>query len=274
MAMTLEAKERLAACDRPRRVVLLGASNVTRSLPTALATARQMADGPVEVLAAFGHGRSYGKRTPVLFRELPGILECALWEELSRRPPLATGALLTDIGNDLLYDVPPAQIAEWVGGCVERLQRAGARVTLTPLPLCSVEHLSPRAYLIARSLLFPFCRIDHATIMRRAYDLDAQLRALAKEFDVTLVEHRREWYGLDPIHIRARHWRSAWTELFQAWQADATPAAPSGSLRRWFYLRTRAPERRWWFGREFRTAQPAGRLADGTTLGVLLRACW
>ena len=266
MTMTLEAKAKLASVERPERIVILGASNVARSLATAVECGRQLAGGPLDVIAAFGHGRSYGKRMPVLFRELPGIRECGLWDDLARRPALATAAILTDIGNDLLYDVPPAQIAEWVADCVQRLQQAGARVAVTALPFCSVERLSPRAYLIFRSLLFPSCRIDHATIMRRAYDLEAQLRSVAKEHDATILEHRREWYGLDPIHIRRRWWREAWTHWYQPWRPDepAPPVAPS--MPRWLYLQTRAPDRRWLFGREFRKAQPAGRLRDGSTL--------
>jgi hypothetical protein len=264
----LDVKETLAPAVPPRRLVLLGASNVTRSISVALASAQQRAGSPLEILAAFGHGRSYGKRMRLLLRELPGIRECALWDELSRRPPLPTAAILTDIGNDLLYDVSPEQIAEWVGDCVERLQRAGARVTLTPLPLCSADRLSPRAYLIARSLLFPFCRIDFATIMQRAHDLDAHIRALARKYDVALVEHRREWYGFDPIHIRRPYWREAWHELFQHWGGDAPTREVSSSLRRWLYLQTRSEERRWWLGREVRTPQPHGRFEDGTTLAL------
>jgi hypothetical protein len=264
----LDVKETLAPPERPRRLVLLGASNVTRSISIALASAQQRAGAPLEVLAAFGHGRSYGKRMRLLLRELPGIRECALWEELARRPPLPTAALLTDVGNDLLYDVLPEQIAEWVGDCVERLQRAGAKVTLTPLPMCSAERLTPRAYFIARSLLFPFCRLDYATIMQRAHDLDVHLRALAKEYNVALVEHRREWYGFDPIHIRRPYWREAWHDLFQPWSDAAPTGEVASSLRRWLYLQTRSEECRWWLGREVRTAQPSGRFEDGTTLAL------
>src|SRR5260370_20504699 len=60
----------------PRRVVLLGASNVTRGLSTAVGTALRLAGGPLELLAAVGHRRSYRTRRPPLFRGLPALLEC------------------------------------------------------------------------------------------------------------------------------------------------------------------------------------------------------
>jgi hypothetical protein len=262
----LEEKAVEVTAEAPRRLVLLGASNIARCLATAVETARSVAGGPLEILAAFGHGRSYGMRMPVLFRELPGIIECRLWDELGQRSPVPTAALVTDIGNDLLYDVPPQQIAEWVLACITRLREAGARVAMTPLPLCNLTHLSPRRFLFARTVLFPRCRLTYEKVVARAHDLDRRLRALAEEGSLTLVEHRAEWYGLDPIHIRPRWSAQAWNELFSPWRSNGQAATISPSIRRWLYLLTLAPEQRWLFGREFRKEQPAGRLPDGTSL--------
>jgi hypothetical protein len=251
----------------PRRVVLLGASNVCRGLSTALETACSAWGGPLDVLAAFGHGRSYGVRSSMLWRELPGIAECGLWEALARRPAAPTAALVTDVGNDLLLDVPAPQIAAWVEECVERLLDAGARVVLTPLPLCNVERLSPGKFLLFRSVLYPGCRLGLATVVARARDLDARLRQLAARRGLALVEHRAEWYGFDPVHIRRGRLAGAWHAMLSRWREVPSEAA-RGSLRRWLYLWHVAAERRWLFGREFRRAQPAGVLPDGTTLAL------
>lgn len=252
--------------ELPERVVLLGASNVTRSLGTAIAAANRLSDQPLEILAAFGHGRSYGLRMPLLFRELPGIVDCGIWDELARRRGPAA-AILTDIGNDLLYDMQPAQIADWVRTCVDRLQAAGARVALTPLPLCSIHTISAARFRIMRHMLFPACRLDLATVTARAHELDHRLRNLAAERGLRIIEHRSEWYGFDPIHIRRRFWSEAWSELFGPWRQPAIAGERQGvSLRRWIYLRTLAPDRRWLFGREYRKPQPAGHMPDGTRL--------
>ena len=88
--------------------MLLGASNLRLVLPVLIDDLRRAAGGPVEVLAACGHGRSYGRRSRLLFiRHLPGITRCGLWAALERRPPLPTIALLTDVGNDLVSGVSP-----------------------------------------------------------------------------------------------------------------------------------------------------------------------
>jgi hypothetical protein len=117
---------------------------------------------------------------PFLWQELPGIAACGLWEALARRPPVPTAALVTDIGNDLLYDVPVPQIAAWVEACLERLSRTETRVVLMPLPLCSVATLSRARFLVMRSVLFPGCRLPYATLLERTSELDRRLRLLAQ----------------------------------------------------------------------------------------------
>jgi len=70
-----------------RRVVLLGASNMTRGLAGVLgALLRLWPDDRLDAFAAVGHGRSYGAQSWVAGRSLPGILQSNLWESLSQSP--------------------------------------------------------------------------------------------------------------------------------------------------------------------------------------------
>jgi hypothetical protein len=251
----------------PRRAIFLGASNVTRGLATVLEVAGRVWDGPLEVLAAIGHGRSYGLRMGILGHRLPGIEECGLWPALQDRPPAPTAALVTDIGNDLLYDVAVPQIAGWVEACVDRLQSAGTRVVLTALPLCNLATLAPARFLALRTVLFPGCRLSLATVRHRAEELDERLRLLAKGRGLHLAEHQPDWYGFDPIHILRRHWPTAWHAILSPWSdAVRSHAAIRVSWRRRLYLLQLRPEQRWLLGWEQRRQQPAGALEDGTTL--------
>ena len=159
----------LPACGEPestaspsRRVVLLGASNVARSMSTVIETAELVWGRPLDVLAACGHGRSYGRTSCVFGRSLPGILECGLWDELSRRPALPTAALVTDIGNDILYGAGVDQIAAWVEQCLTRLRGVCERIVVTELPLARIASVTPRQYDLFRALLFPGSRVTFA----------------------------------------------------------------------------------------------------------------
>jgi hypothetical protein len=98
-------------------------------------------------------------------------------------------------------------------------------------------------------------------------ELNARLRELAKTRGAAIASQRMEWYGFDPIHIRMRDWRRAWSEILSAWHGDeAAPVTSRGSFSRWAYLRSLAPHERALFGVTRRAAQPVGRLADGSLI--------
>jgi len=248
-----------------RRVVLLGASNLTRGISTVVETSAKVWGRPIDVVAALGHGRSYGMDSTVLGRTLPGILQCGLWQALQQRPQAQTAALVTDIGNDLFYGAAVEQVADWVEQCLDRLARYEAKIIITRLPVCNLPHIRPWQYAIVRSVLFPSCRLTLEEITERACDLDERINRMARERNCALLEPRAEWYGFDPIHVKLRHWSRAWRELLAPW-SDEQIDASRASLARWIYLRRCAPEWRVRFGVRLRRAQPSGRLADGTLL--------
>ncbi|MCA9267996.1 MAG: hypothetical protein KDA41_05970, partial [Planctomycetales bacterium] len=130
-----------AAAPPARRLVLLGASNLARGVVSAVDAARAVWGEPLDVMAALGHGRSYGRKSCVLGRSLTGVAQCALWDELAARPRLPTAAVVTDVGNDILYGVSNKKILDWVARCLSRLASADARVVLTGLPIASLAAL-------------------------------------------------------------------------------------------------------------------------------------
>ncbi len=141
-------------------MVLLGASNLTRGLATAIDAAQLICGGPSRILVAAGHGRSFAVYSRVLFRGLPGISQCGLWDERARGPKLPTFALLTDLGNDIAYGVSAEEIIGYVRWCVERLAEHQARIIITTLPVQRLERLSPRGYRIFRAVFFPGRRLS------------------------------------------------------------------------------------------------------------------
>lgn len=252
------------------RAILLGASNLKASLPVLLTGLRQRAGGPVEALAACGHGRSYGTWSRFLFvRRLPGIAGCGLWRSLEGLPSrrgtgdIRTVALLTDAGNDLVYGVSPREIASWIETCLGRLARQKAETVITLLPLPRLEKLTPWQVRLAVSLLFPGRPAPWPGLLDHARELDDWLRRLGREHGARLVEPQAAWYGLDPIHLRRSVRRQVWDDVLSLW----LPEAAGPPLRR-----PRIP----WIGAEelrlggitLRTPQPAVLLEDGTTVGL------
>jgi hypothetical protein len=203
-----------AAPDTPiARVVAIGASNLTRGFQTVVATAR-VAWGPdVEVLAALGYGRSYGATSAFLVRRLPGILQSGLWQQLASAPAVPTRALVTDVGNDIVYGFAAEQILSWVDEAVTRLARISDDIVLTGLPMESIRRLPPMGFLALRSVLTPASRLSHAEVMARAEQVHAGLQRLALDRGLRFLTLRPSWYGIDPIHIRPSLWQPAWQEI-------------------------------------------------------------
>jgi hypothetical protein len=249
-----------------QRAILLGASNLVRSMPAVLEAVHLSRGGPLEVFLACGHGRSYGATSRILGRALPGIVHCGLWEALAERPPLETTALVTDIGNDLLYGSSPAVIAGWVETCLDRLQSLGARPVITALPLGNLTALSAARYKFFRTLFFPPCKLSLSQMREAAHQLDERIRQFARLRQVPIMELRSDWYGLDPIHIRYRHAPTAWHEILSHWSEQQVPQGGRMSWRTWLALHRLKPAERIFLGREQRSEQPALRRPDGTTL--------
>jgi hypothetical protein len=249
------------------RAILLGASNLRAGLPVVVDSLRRQAAGAIEVLAACGHGRSYGAWSRFLFvRRLPGILGCGLWPALEERPPLRTIALLTDVGNDLVYGVPVAKIAAWIETCLDRLARRQAEIVMTLLPLQRLERLSPWQVKLAAALLFPGRRPPWPGLLEQARELDERLQRMGPERGVRLVEPGTDWYGIDPIHLRRSLRREAWDHIVTHWRLDSR--APDQPPKDRTHIPLLGAAELNLFGLTLRSAQPAKRLADGTTLSL------
>ncbi len=247
------------------RVVLLGASNLKIGFPEILARLRGGAGGPVEVLAALGHGRSYGLWSHVLgVRKLPGILDCGLWDALGRQTASPTTvALVADAGNDLLYGAGPETIADWVTVCLDRLARHGAGIVLALPPLASLETVTAIRYRLVCSILYPARKAaPWPTMLANVRELNERLRSLGQERGARVVEPPSSWYGMDPIHIRRRIRKEAWAEILihPSLRAGQTPGHGRLPLLGAEELRL--------CGVTLRNPQPVCRFKDGTTVAL------
>ena len=277
--------------QRPR-LVLLGASNVRMALPLILDEGLRRISRPADVFVACGHGRSYGMETFIPGRGLPGIAQCGLWDRLPTlaevsivgnrvaQPPLR--AVLADIGNDLFYEMPPADIAGHVETCLQRLSALGRRIVIMGLPLCNVSERAEWNYRFLRTFFFPSLKLSTEELRCRIMELDERLRGLAQRYEAGYIIPIRGWYGMDPIHFSRRRWREIWRavlahdphdpgqhDIGQAQSPYPLPTAPHGEglrLGEWLSVKRRRPQTRMRFGRRQDTPQPALVLGDGTSV--------
>ena len=257
-----------SAVGRPagpaRRVIVIGASNVSRGLARCAAAVRARA-GAADLFLAAGHGRSYGASSRVWMRRLPSILGCGLWRALDREcdgvaaPPAV--ALVTDIGNDLLYGFGAVQVGEWVRETLRRLATRGTRVAVTRLPLASLAGVGEARYRLLRSIYVPHCTLPLGRLRDAAAELDAGVVSAAGECGATIIDQPATWYGFDAIHVRRDRLDELWRRVCAAWEIDtdgglADEQAPA-SLADWAALGSAAAEVRGLGRTVLRTPQPA-----------------
>jgi hypothetical protein len=241
------------------RVVALGASNLTLAFQTVVATARAAWGPRVEVVAALGHGRSYGANSTVVIRTLPGILQSGLWRKLESLPAATTRGLVTDIGNDIIYGYSPEQTLAWVDESLSRLQVFTRDIVMTDLPLTTIRRLSRAKFLALRSVMAPACRLSLGQVIDRTEQVDAGLGRLAATRGVRFVHLNPDWYGFDPIHIRVAARRTAWQEIVGS-EVNGVRRSRVEALR----LLLMPPERQWLFGVERFRPQAGKALRSGS----------
>ena len=251
-------------------IILLGASNLTLSLRLVTHLMQQQFGGPSEILVAVGHGRAYGSANQVLSRGLPGIVASGLWSQLATAEPCPTVALLTDIGNDILFGSAPEQILRQVEWCVEQLQMQSAQIVMTNLPMASIEDLSERRYTFYRNIFYPFCRLSRSETVSRARVVYQGLIDLASCRNFTLYEQEPVWFGPDGIHVHYWKRRAFYRDVLGHFAVPGSnDKIASGESRKELFLTWQQRPKfayKTVLGREIQCRQPSGRLTDGSSV--------
>ncbi len=248
-----------------RAVVVLGASNVSRGLARLAAAVQGRSPEPVDLFVAAGHGRGYGVSSRVWQRRLPSILQSGLWRALDREMVDEPLALVTDVGNELLYGLGVAAVAGAVREAARRLADRAARLVITGLPMAGIAGVGRIRYRLLRALYVPGCPLPLDRLQEASQWLDEELRAIAADTSATFLPQPPDWYGFDAIHVR----RSRLDGLFgAAGDAWGLPAAGrrKASFREWAVLGSRAAEVRSLAGSVRLTPQPAYRGREGLRL--------
>ncbi len=250
--------------ETARTAIILGASNLTLAWPRIMRQMEQRLAGPRRVLTAHGMGRSYlNQRSAFGFRQLPGILHCDLWNQLGTHNSagLVPVALITDLGNDLLFGRNAIDVANSALTCIERLRAwcPEIRIAMTCPPVESVNRLGWMRFVSFRTIIFPACRLTLGEIRQQACELSDRVTELADSAGVPLFVPSGRWYGLDPIHIRYRNQFQAFGEMMDLWCVSADADSEKVIFRK--HPRPTA-QVRWVFGRKRHVQQPVVHLNE------------
>ncbi|MDH3256058.1 MAG: hypothetical protein OEM27_00400 [Nitrospinota bacterium] len=201
--------------ESPVLLVLLGASNLSRGC---FAFARHMKvclyPRKVDVLIASGPGRAYCASGGLLNVVYPPIDSSDIFEMARNKSEsgFQVVALVTDIGNDIMYGVPTEKLIETLQQVFSRLQSMKAEIFYTTLPFAFEKGVHPVWFYILRSVLLPFSRVSYDEAVMGITQVNQFLRESAGQ-QGHLISDMDRYLGFDEIHYGWLRAHSAWSHV-------------------------------------------------------------
>lgn len=204
-------------------ILLFGASNLTLGWDAVIRSLCATVSGPINLNVCLGMGRSWIGHSRFGFRVLPGITQCALWNNLPETSATPF-VLMTDVGNDIVYGHDVQRIADTVQLCIDRLRtwNANVRIVLTQLPMASLNSVGRIRFEVARRILFPTLRLTYSRMKSDALELSDRISRIAASNGLPLIIPEADWYGLDPIHIVKSSRYFAFRHFWSHWNIPAS----------------------------------------------------
>ena len=201
--------------ESPVVLILLGASNLSRGC---FAFAKHLRNcllpRSVEVFIASGPGRGYCVPGGLLNINYPPIYSSDIFEAVQKKSESGCRviALVTDIGNDIMYNVSAEKLIETIQQIFVTLQSMNAEIFYTTLPVAFERKVHPVWFYILRSILLPFSRVSYDKATAGIITVNQFLKNYPSE-NCHLIPDMDRYLGYDEIHygwLRAHH---AWTHV-------------------------------------------------------------
>jgi hypothetical protein len=231
--------------ESPVVLMLLGASNLSRGCFIFAKHLRTcLLPRSVEVLIASGPGRGYCVPGGLLNINYPPICSSDILEVAQKKSESGYRviALVTDIGNDIMYDVTAEKLIETIQQIFVTLQSMNAEIFYTTLPVAFERKVHPVWFYVLRSVLLPFSRVSYDVAKAGIIAVNQFLKESASE-SCHLIPDMDRYLGYDEIHygwLRAHHaWSHVTKVMLDVLGVEvAKPIPLSGMLQsRWNELR-------------------------------------
>jgi len=196
----------------PVLLILLGASNLSRGC---FAFAKHLRaclyPHSVEVLIASGPGRGYCVSGGLLNVNYPPIYSSDIFEVARKKSEsgFQVVALVTDIGNDIMYDVIPERLIATIQQIFTKLESINAEIFYTTLPVAFERKVHPVWFYVLRSVLLPFSRVSYDKATAGIIAVNQFLKESASD-KRHLIPDMDRYLGFDEIHY-------GWFCAHQAW---------------------------------------------------------
>ncbi len=218
--------------DSPVCFILLGASNLARGYDALAGHLKnQLSPRPVHFWNALGPGRGYSVRGGFLHVSYSPIETCDLWSALPLSIPKnsRTVALMTDVGNDIMYGVSPDQITESLKEIIRRLRHLNAEIFVTKIPSHFEKTIPPWIFYSLRLLFFPRSRVKMVEAVYATRKINHFLENAVGD-SVHLISGLDSCYGWDRIHYDLFKAGNVWSCVAEEFLKELE-CPPSATIR-------------------------------------------
>lgn len=210
--------------------ILLGASNLSRAYQGLVHyLERGLHPRPVRFLNALGPGRGYCAPGGLLNVVYPPIGACGILDSACMAGEERILALVTDIGNDIMYDVPAAQIIDSLDKLFAQLKERGADILVTVIPRYLEKAMDDFHFRCLRAAFFPKSRVEMHSATSAVREINSFLQAEATG-RITLISGLEDCYSFDKIHFSPIKMHRAWTRIAKV-MLTAMEIETSGEIR-------------------------------------------
>ena len=199
----------------PVLFILFGASNLARSYyGLNLSIKRCIHPRKATFIHAMGPGRGYLCRGGIFNTTYPPIIDCGILESIQkiRKPNQKIIALITDIGNDIMYGIHSEKIIEGLQKILDTLGEFTKNIFITPIPINSKNDIGEFYFLLLRCIFFPKSSIKYSQTLESIKVIN-QFILHSSNKKTTVINGMEPFCGLDKIHYSFFKSHLAWAHI-------------------------------------------------------------
>jgi len=201
--------------ENPILFIFLGASNLARSLDgLKLCIKRCMLPRGVSFLHAIGPGRGYVSRGGILNAVYSPILDSGIFEAVRRKriKNQTVVALITDIGNDIMYDASPDVIIGGLQHLYNLLDAFETNIFITSIPVDLENDISELYFHILRKVYFPNSPVTYSQASNNIKAINQFILQPSNQ-RISVIDDMKSFYGIDKIHYSILKSQIAWSHI-------------------------------------------------------------
>ena len=199
----------------PVLFIFLGASNLARSFyGLKRCIGRCIFPRPASFVHAMGPGRGYVSRGGILNAIYSPILSCGILEAVRNKKikDQSVVALITDIGNDIMYGVSSEKIINGLQYLLNALGEFKTNIFITSIPVDLENDISELHFHIIRQIYFPKSPVKYSQASNNIKAINKFILQSSNK-KITAIDDMKQFCGIDRIHYSILKSQSAWCHI-------------------------------------------------------------